>query len=42
MSVLTTMFPEARFNVGTEPNKVIVWARPADHAKIAAAVVELS
>ncbi len=42
MSVLTTMFPEAKFAVGTEPNKIVAWARPDDQKKIAAAVAELS
>ncbi len=42
MSVLTTMFPEAKFAVGTEPNKIVAWARPEDQKKIAAAVGELS
>jgi len=42
MSVLTTMFPEARFAMGTEPNKIVAWARPDDQKKIAAAVAELS
>lgn len=42
VSILTTMFPEARFTPGSEPDKVAVWARPADHKKIEAAVKELS
>jgi len=42
MTILTTMFPEAKFAAGTEPNKVVAWARPGDQKKIAAAVAELS
>ena len=42
MTVLTTMFPEAKFAAGTEPNKIVAWARPEDQKKIAAAVAELS
>jgi len=42
VSILTTMFPEASFTPGSEPDKVAVWARPSDHKKIEAAVKELS
>lgn len=42
IGILTTMFPEAKFTPGSEPDKVAVWARPPDHKKIEAAVKELS
>ncbi len=42
LSVLRTMFPEVQFAVGTEPNQMVAFARPADHERIKAAVAELS
>ena len=41
LSVMRTMFPSAEFSPGTEPNKLVVLARPAEHAKIKAAIDEL-
>ena len=39
---LTQMFPDAQFNAGAEPDKVVVWARSDDHKPIQEAVEKLS
>jgi type II secretory pathway component GspD/PulD (secretin) len=40
--ILSTMFAEAQFSVGTDPNKVVALARPADHELIKQAVEQMS
>ncbi|GEM_PF-1456151 len=42
IQLLSATFPMARFNVGSDPRQLLVWARGEDHAKIAEAVIELS
>ncbi len=42
IGILTTMFPDAKFTPGTEPQKLVAWARPVEHKKIEAAVAEIS
>lgn len=42
ISLLTSMFPDARFSAGTEPGKLVAWARPEDHKAIQAAIEELA
>ncbi len=42
MQMLVSTFPLARFNLGTDPYQLIVWARGEDHEKIAEAVKGLS
>lgn len=39
---LREIAPNARFTMGAEPNQLIAWARPEDHAKIKAVVDEMS
>ncbi|HBT75509.1 MAG TPA: hypothetical protein DEB39_00975 [Planctomycetaceae bacterium] len=34
--------PNARFGYGTHPNQLLIWAKPADHLKIAAAVEKMN
>jgi len=36
------MFPDARFSLGTEPGKLVAWARPEDHKAIQLAIEELA
>ncbi len=42
MTVLRTMFPQAQFAIGSDPNRLVVWARPTDHAEISKAVTEMN
>ena len=40
-ATLSTVFPDAKFVPGAEPEKLAVWARPADHAEIGKAIEEI-
>jgi hypothetical protein len=42
ITLLTTMFPQAKFSVGTEPGKLVAWARPAEHAQIKGTIDQLA
>ena len=42
VATLTLMFPDARIAAGSEPDKVIAWARPADQKAIQAAVEQMA
>ena len=42
VTALKAMFPDAQFSAGTDPNKVIAFARPADHEVIKTAVEQIS
>ena len=42
LPTLRTIFPEAVFTPGNDPNKVIAFARPADHDAIKTAVEQMS
>jgi type II secretory pathway component GspD/PulD (secretin) len=42
ITTLSSMFPDAQFTAGAAPDKVVAWARAADHKLIAQAVHELS
>lgn len=42
ISILKTMFPDAVIQPGPEPNKLVVRARPAEHAEIKAAIEEMT
>ena len=41
MPVLRPMFPDALFSVGTDPNRLVVYARPADLEQIKKAIDEM-
>ncbi len=41
VSALQTTVPQARIGVGQNPRKLVVWARPAEHATIRATLDEL-
>ncbi len=40
-SILRSMFPDAFFSAGNESGKLVAWARPADHPRIARIVDEV-
>ena len=40
-TVLQTLFPGAKINVDTTTNRLLIWARPADHIAVKQAVDEL-
>jgi type II secretory pathway component GspD/PulD (secretin)/predicted RNA binding protein with dsRBD fold (UPF0201 family) len=42
ITLLTSMFPDARISAGAEPGKVLAWARPEDHKAIAQAIDEMA
>ena len=42
MTILSTTVPQARITVGTDPQQLVVWARPADHDAIRQLVEEIS
>ncbi len=42
ITALTPMFPDAHIAAGNEPDKIIVWARPADHKAIQAAIKQIA
>ncbi len=42
LEFLTTAFASAHFTAGSDPRQLIVWARPAEHEKIKAAVEQMS
>ena len=42
LTTLRAAFPDAQFSVGADPNRLVAWARPAEHAQIQKAVEELS
>lgn len=41
MGILKSMFPDASVSAGSEPGKLVVWARPQDHPRIAPIVKEV-
>ena len=41
IGMLTSMYPQATFSAGTEPDKILAWTRPDDQKQIAATVAEL-
>ncbi|MFH1924736.1 MAG: secretin N-terminal domain-containing protein, partial [Planctomycetota bacterium] len=42
MTILSTTVPQARVSLGTDPQQLVVWARPADHEAIRQVVEELA
>ena len=42
VSVLTTIYPNARFVAGTDPGKLVAHARPAEHAEIKKTIDQLA
>ena len=42
LTMLRSMYPEATFSIGSEPDKLVVLARPKDHALIKSTVEQLS
>ncbi|NQT12986.1 MAG: hypothetical protein HQ582_09560, partial [Planctomycetes bacterium] len=42
MTILSTTVPQARITVGTDPQQLVVWARPADHEAVRQLVEEIS
>ncbi len=41
LTILQTQVPQARVSLGTDPQQLVVWARPADHEKINQIVEEI-
>ncbi len=41
IGILSTVFPMIRVTVGTQPNQILVWARPEEHELVAKVVAEL-
>jgi type II secretory pathway component GspD/PulD (secretin) len=42
LTFLQSTVPAARFSIGSDPRRLIAWARPADHERIKRAVEEIS
>jgi type II secretory pathway component GspD/PulD (secretin) len=42
VTVLRNAFPDAKFSVGSNPNQLFAWARPADQEAIQKAIAEIS
>ena len=41
-TILSTQVPQARVSLGTDPQQLVVWARPADHERIGQLVDEIA
>ncbi|MCS7238024.1 MAG: hypothetical protein NZ899_07120 [Thermoguttaceae bacterium] len=41
INILSTVFPTIRVTIGTQPNQILVWARPEEHEQVAKVVAEL-
>ncbi len=42
LTTLRTAFPDAQFSLGADPNRLVAWARPAEHQAIQIAIDEMS
>ncbi|MCY2992126.1 MAG: hypothetical protein NTY19_30235 [Planctomycetota bacterium] len=42
LTMLRTMFPEATFSIGADPDKLVVFARPKDHEGVKSTVEQLA
>lgn len=42
VNVLATVFPNVRVTLGTQPNQLLVWARPDEHEQVAKVLAELT